>query len=70
MKIQYDKEANALYIYLKKGKNFKTIKFNDRLLADTDKAGNILGIELLDVSSQMSEKQIKSSIKTGIPVFA
>ncbi len=69
MKIQYDKKADALYMYLKKGKHFKTIKFNDRLLADVDKAGNVLGIELLDVSSQISAKQIKSSIKTGIPVL-
>ena len=69
MKITYDKEADAMYLYLKKGKHFKTIKLKDLLLADINKAGNILGIEILDVSSQISAKEIKSSIRTGIPVL-
>ena len=70
MKIQYDKEADAIYLYFKKGKHGKTIKLKDHLLADIDKAGNILGIEILNISSQISQKQIKSYIKGGVPVFA
>ena len=58
MKIQYDKLADALYIYLKKGKIKKTVKLKDRLIVDCDKDGKILGLEILEVSSQVSKKEI------------
>lgn len=69
MKIQYDKIADAVYIYMKKGKISKTIKMKDRLIVDTDKDGKILGMEILGASSQIPKKQLKE-IKIGLPVFA
>ena len=68
MKIQYDKIADAIYIYMKKGKIFKTIKMKDRLIVDTDKEGKILGMEILGASAQIPRSQLKG-IKIGIPVF-
>jgi len=53
MKISYDKIADALYIYLRSGKVAKTKKVTSRLLIDMDKKGNVLGIEMLDVSHQI-----------------
>jgi len=47
MRIEYDKEAEASYIYLRKGKISKTIKLMDSLLVDIDEKSNILGIEVL-----------------------
>ncbi|MEK7134302.1 MAG: DUF2283 domain-containing protein [Patescibacteria group bacterium] len=70
MKITYDKVADAMYIYLNKAKVAKTIKLKGRLLADVDKKGRVIGIEVLNVSSQIPLKQIASSVKTGVPVFA
>ncbi len=67
MKIQYDKTADAMYIYLKKGKIDKTSKMRDRLNVDLDKRGNILGLEILSVSSQIPKSQI-GKIEIGIPV--
>lgn len=69
MKIQYDKTADALYISLKKGKTSKTLKMKDRLLVDVDRGGNIVGIEVLDVSAHMPKKQL-SSIEIGMPIAA
>ena len=69
MKIQYDKIADAVYIYMKKGKIFKTIKMKDRLIVDTDKEGKILGLEILEASTQIPKSQLKE-IKIGLPVFA
>ena len=69
MKIQYDKIADAMYIYLREGKTAKTIKVNDRLLIDVDKKGNALGIEMLRVSLQVPKKDI-GKISMEMPVFA
>jgi len=69
MKISYDKMADALYIYLRKGKVAKTIKVTSRLLIDVDKRGNVLGIEMLDVSRQIPKKEI-GVVSTEMPVYA
>ncbi len=69
MKIEYDKIADAMYIYLKKAKVFKTIKMQDRLIVDLDKKGNVIGIEVLEASSQMPKKSIKG-LELNMPVFA
>ena len=69
MKINYDKIADAMYIYFNKAKVFKTVKMTDRLLVDLGKEGKILGIEILDASSQIKPKRrLESKIK--IPAFA
>jgi len=69
MKISYDKKADALYIYINKGKLAKTIKVNSRLLVDVDRSGKLLGIEMLDVSHQMPKKEI-GKVCSEMPVYA
>ena len=69
MKISYDKIADAMYIYLRKGKVAKTIKVKPNLLIDVDKKGGVLGIEILDVSHQIPKKEI-GKISTEMPVYA
>ena len=69
MKIQYDKLADAIYIYFKNGKISKTIKLKDQLLVDVDNRGKIVGLEILDASSQVPKNEI-GHIKIGIPVVA
>ena len=49
-KIEYDKTVDALYVYSGKGRIYKTIKLNQRVLFDVDKKGYIVGIEVLDAS--------------------
>lgn len=69
MGIQYDKIADAMYVYLKKGKIFKTVKMKDRLIVDVDKEGKIIGLEILGVSSQIPKKEI-GMIQMEMPAFA
>lgn len=69
MKIQYDKIADAMYIYLKKAKVHRTVKMQDRLVVDVDRRGNIIGMEVLDVSSQLPQKSIKG-LQVGVTAFA
>ena len=50
MKIRYDKQVDAMYIKLAKGKYDSTRKISDVILVDEDKNGKVLGIEILDAS--------------------
>jgi uncharacterized protein YuzE len=68
MKITYDKIANAMYFTLKKGTFGKTIQVNDRVLVDLGKKGEVLGIEMLDVTSKKEARKFGLLMKKGIPV--
>lgn len=69
--ITYDKEADAAYFWVKKAKVAKTIQLDEWLLADIDKRGALIGIEMLFVSLRAPKYSIISSLKTGrIPAFA
>ena len=67
MNINYDQIADAVYINLKKGKIARTAKLAERLLVDLDKGGKILGLEILDASSQIAKNK-KGRIEIGVPV--
>ncbi len=71
MKIHYDRVADAMYMHLNKGEIHKTVKLNDRLVADLNKKGFVLGIEILDATSQLSRgsmKMLNRRTGRGIPV--
>lgn len=68
MKIQYDKKADAMYIYLRERKVAKTIKINNRVFVDVDQKGNVIGIEMLDVSHQIPKKEI-GKVYSEMPVY-
>ena len=53
MEIAFDKQADAMYIYLKKKKVFETREITDDTIADLDKDGNVIGIEILCASKRM-----------------
>jgi len=64
MEIRYDKEADAIYIQFAEGKFAKNKVVDDSTIVDLDKDGNILGIELLDVSKRMPPESLsKVSVK-------
>jgi len=69
MKITYDKQADAMYIYFRKGEVSKTAKVSGNVLIDLDMAGNALGMELLGVSKQMSKKEI-NRVQMEIPAYS
>ena len=59
MNINYDPEADAMYITFQKDKVENTLKIQDGVIIDLNKAGNLLGIELLDVSKRMPLESIE-----------
>lgn len=70
MKIEYDKIADSMYMFLSKKEIVKTVPINESIILDIDAQGSLVGIELIGVSSQISKKALQESIKTGVPVFA
>lgn len=65
MKITFDKDADAVYIYFKEispGEVKNTISLNDSVNIDFDEEGKILGIEILDASKNLSSDTLKSAI--------
>lgn len=68
MKITFDKEADALYIELGSGEFASDKKIDNNTIIDLDENGNILGIELLNVSKRLSKDFLsKVSVENLIP---
>jgi len=64
MNIEYDKEADAAYIYFKEieeGEVTQTISLNESVNIDLDADGKTLGIEILDASKNLPVSAIKSA---------
>ena len=59
MEIRYDKDADAMYIKLRKGEFAKNKVIDDLTIFDLDSKGNLLGIELLDASKRFSKKSLQ-----------
>ena len=53
MRITYDKEADAMYIEFSSGKFASNKKIDNQTIIDLDKDGNIIGIEILNVSKRI-----------------
>ena len=65
MKIEYDKEVDAAYIYLeatiKDGEVKETIELNDNIVLDLDEKGKIIGIEILEASSFLRDSILETT---------
>ena len=72
MEITYDKKADAMYIYFQKGvKIARTVELADLLIADLDKKGQVIGVEVLVASSQMkNNKEIRKNKNTNLFNFS
>lgn len=62
MKFEYDKEADAAYIYIKhpikEGEAKKTIELNENIIIDFDDKGKLLGVEILDASKVLNKETL------------
>ena len=69
MDIKYDIMADAVYVNVGSGKVAKTIKTEERFLVDVDTEGNVVGIEILDASSQQElVENLKKNVSRGAPI--
>ena len=69
MKIQYDKQADALYIYIGKGKIKKTVKAGKNTLIDLGEKDRVLGVEFYKISRSVSQEKLQS-ISLELPIIA
>ncbi len=67
MKIEYDKEVDAAYLYLeypiKDGDAKKTITVKEDINVDFDNKGKLLGVEVLNASKHLNKKVILEAQK-------
>jgi uncharacterized protein YuzE len=54
MKIEYSREADALYVYFKEDFVAKSREIEDGIVIDFDDNGQIIGIEVLDATQRFS----------------
>jgi uncharacterized protein YuzE len=70
MKIEYSKEADAIYVYFKEDYVAKSTEIEDGVVIDFDEKGQLIGIEVLDVSQRFSLSDIANVNIENLPVEA
>ena len=60
MKIEYDPEADALYIQIREGHPDDNIDIEEGVTVDVDEHGHIVGVEVLDTSKRLSPSDLAS----------
>jgi uncharacterized protein YuzE len=68
LKIEYDKEADALYIQLREANVDDNIDIEEGVTIDLDEKKHIVGIEILDASKKLSLKDIINITIENLPV--
>ncbi len=66
MKIEYDPEANALYITLREAQIHHTEEVTESLSVDIDAGGRPLGIEILDVRELVGVESLGNITLTNL----
>ena len=68
MKIEYDKEADALYIQLREASIEDNIDIEEGVTVDLDEKKHIVGIEILDASKRLSLKDLVNITIENLPI--
>jgi len=68
MRIEYDKEADALYIQLREAKVDDNIDIEEGVTVDLDGKKHIVGIEILDASKKLSLRDLINITIENLPV--
>jgi uncharacterized protein YuzE len=68
LKIEYDKEADALYIQLREASIEDNIDIEEGVTVDLDEKKHIVGIEILDASKRLSLKDLVNITIENLPV--
>jgi uncharacterized protein YuzE len=68
LKIEYDKEADALYIQLREAYVDDNIDIEEGVTVDLDEKRHIIGIEILDASKRLSLKDIINISIENLPI--
>jgi len=68
MKIEYDREADALYILLRDAEVDDNLDITDGVTIDLDANRQVIGLEILDVSKKMSLSDIVNISIENLPL--
>ena len=68
MKIEYDKEADALYVQFREAFVEDNVDVADGVSVDLDDEGHVIGIEILDVSKKLSLQDMANITVENLPV--
>jgi len=68
LKIEYDREADALYIQLREAFVEDNIDIEEGITVDLDGKRHIVGIEILDASKKLSLKDLVNITIENLPV--
>jgi len=68
LRIEYDKQADALYILLREAQVDDNIDIEEGVTVDLDEKRHIVGIEILDASKKLSLQDIVNITIENLPV--
>jgi len=64
VQVEYDKKADALYIWLRKAKYDVSEELAENVILDLDKNGRIIGIEVLSASKNLGNDLVTKIVNT------
>jgi len=70
VRIEYDPEADALYIQLREAQVEDNLDIEDGVSVDFDGNKHIVGIEVLDASKRLSPSDLSSIVIEKLPLQA
>ena len=68
MKIEYSKEADALYVYFREVNVAKSKEVEEGVVVDLDEDGHIVGIEILDASKRLTARELVNVNIENLPL--
>ncbi|MBI2467218.1 MAG: DUF2283 domain-containing protein [Candidatus Rokubacteria bacterium] len=68
MKIEYDPEADALYIQIREAHADDNIDIEEGVTVDVDEHRHIVGVEILDASKRLSPSDLTSITIQKLPL--
>jgi uncharacterized protein YuzE len=64
VRVEYDQNADAMYIWLRKAKYDISEELAKNVVIDLDKTGRIVGIEVLDASKNLGKELVAKILQT------
>ena len=68
MKIEYDPEADALYIQIREAHADDNIDIEEGVTVDVDEQRHIVGVEILDASKRLSPSDLTTITIQRLPL--
>lgn len=68
MRIEYSKEADALYVYFRQLPVAKSKEVEEGVVIDIGEDGHIIGIEVLDASQRLTPQELVNVSIENLPL--